>query len=161
MYQGNLPVARQLSVKAILINKTSHSDMSEPELDGDILWLRWGRSRSVCCMFTAQMFPLSLPNDLDIKSCRFPVVNLPRGTSENMHSMALAPALQILTQNIINKHNTIIPKHLQPILVWNCFTFVWFVWISTLLLNQSFKSGMRKRADCFPFHHHNVCITSV
>ena len=32
------------------------------------------------CVFSVQMFPLSLPNDLDIKSCRFPVVNLPRGT---------------------------------------------------------------------------------
>ena len=63
----------------------------------------WGYSS---CVFSVQMFPLSLPNDLDIKSCRFPVVNLPRGTSENMHSMALAPALQILTQNIINKHNS-------------------------------------------------------
>ena len=31
----------------------------------------------LCCV---QMFPLSLPNDLHIKSCRFPVVNLPRGT---------------------------------------------------------------------------------
>ena len=37
----------------------------------------WGYSS---CVFSVQMFPLSLPNDLDIKSCRFPVVNLPRGT---------------------------------------------------------------------------------
>ena len=40
----------------------------------------WGDSSVSSCVFSVQMFPLSLPNDLDIKSCRFPVVNLPRGT---------------------------------------------------------------------------------
>ena len=56
--------------KSILINKTCHDDMSELV----------GILSEPECMFSVQMLPLSLPNDLNIKSCRFPVVNLPRGT---------------------------------------------------------------------------------
>ena len=120
----------------------------------------WGYSS---CVFSVQMFPLSLPNDLDIKSCRFPVVNLPRGTPGTCTAwLRLRPTPTSQNWHKISSQKN---KHLDSIpynnLKLRC---------SVLELERSWQEGsgsldyiiplLVDGADCFPSSLPSVCITS-
>ena len=120
----------------------------------------WGDSSVSSCVFSVQMFPLSLPNDLDIKSCRFPVVNLPRGTpgtctawlrlrptptSQNWHKLSF-----LKTSNSLSFQQSLI--EMFSFGSWKVMTGrVWILTIIPLLTDG---------ADCFSSFLPSVCITS-
>lgn len=118
----------------------------------------WGYSS---CVFSVQMFPLSLPNDLDIKSCRFPVVNLPRGTPGTCTAwLRLRPTPTSQNWHKISSQKN---KHLDSIPYISLIEMFSFgtgkvmtgrVWISGLI--PLLVDG----ADCFSSSLPSVCITS-